>query len=136
MLAGEFATLLHKLEFAAIVRDPVTAAVIASSPAAEQALLAADPGSVRVASGQLGGFAIRVEAVRESADEPIELTPRQSAVAELLGEGLRNREIAVKLRISTHTVRRHVESILRRLQVPNRTAAAGELRKGRVRVRG
>lgn len=133
-VAGDVVALFHTLGFAAIVRDPETAAVIASSPVAEETLLAAAPGAVRVASGRLAGAPIRVEVVRASAAEIIELTPRQTAVAALLVEGLRNREIATSLRISTHTVRRHVEAILRRLQVPNRAAVATEVRQGRVRI--
>ena len=42
----------------------------------------------------------------------------------LLAEGLRNRQIAERLVVSEHTVHRHVTNILRKLDVPSRTAAA------------
>lgn len=133
-LAEQLASLFHRLGFVALVRDPETADIIASSPQAEAELLSAEPGAVRVASARIGGEAVRVEVVRSTRDEVIELTPRQLAVAQLLARGMRNREIAEALKISTHTVRRHLESIFRRLQVPNRAAAAAELKKGRIRL--
>ncbi len=42
----------------------------------------------------------------------------------LLAEGLTNRQIADRLVISEHTVHRHVTNILRKLDLPSRTAAA------------
>lgn len=72
--------------------------------------------------------------MRKAADGPVVLTPRQRAVARLLAAGKRNGDIASELNISTHTVRRHLESIFRRLQVQNRTAAASELRKGHIKL--
>jgi DNA-binding NarL/FixJ family response regulator len=133
-IALEVASLLHRLGFAAIVRDPDSADVIAASPSAEAEILAAQPGSVRIATARVAGVVVRVEIVRPLSEEHIELTPRQAAVGRLIVEGLRNREIAERLQISTHTVRRHLESIFRRLNVANRTAAATELRKGRIRL--
>jgi LuxR family maltose regulon positive regulatory protein len=53
-----------------------------------------------------------------------ELTPREREVLCLLAEGLTNREIAERLVISEHTVHRHVANILRKLELPSRTAAA------------
>lgn len=53
-----------------------------------------------------------------------DLTRREREVLSLLAQGLTNREIAVRLFLSTGTVRLHVSSILRKLEVQNRTAAA------------
>jgi DNA-binding NarL/FixJ family response regulator len=53
-----------------------------------------------------------------------ELTPREREVLALLAEGLSNRGIAERLVVSEHTVHRHVTSILRKLDLPSRTAAA------------
>jgi DNA-binding NarL/FixJ family response regulator len=53
-----------------------------------------------------------------------ELTDRERDVLELLAAGRRNSEIAAALHLSDKTVRNHVSSVLLRLQVPDRTAAA------------
>jgi LuxR family transcriptional regulator, maltose regulon positive regulatory protein len=53
-----------------------------------------------------------------------ELTPRERDVLGLLAEGLTNRHIAERLVVSEHTVHRHVTNILRKLDLPSRTAAA------------
>ena len=52
------------------------------------------------------------------------LTPREREVAEWMAEGKTNAEIGCILQISFRTVDRHVEAILRKLGVENRTAAA------------
>ena len=53
-----------------------------------------------------------------------ELSRRELEVLELIAEGLTNQAIADRLVISGHTVHRHVSSILRKLEVPTRSAAA------------
>jgi DNA-binding NarL/FixJ family response regulator len=52
-----------------------------------------------------------------------DLTSREWEVLDLMGEGLRTRAIGERLFISETTVRRHVGSILRKLQVEDREAA-------------
>jgi LuxR family maltose regulon positive regulatory protein len=52
------------------------------------------------------------------------VTPRESEVLQQLAKGLTNRQIAERLVLSEHTVHRHVTNILRRLDLPSRTAAA------------
>lgn len=52
------------------------------------------------------------------------LTPRQQAVLRLIADGLSNKEIGRGLSISPFTVRVHVSSLLRALEVNTRTAAA------------
>jgi DNA-binding NarL/FixJ family response regulator len=54
-------------------------------------------------------------------DEP--LTPREIEVLELLAEGLPNKAIAERLRISDQTVKFHVSSISGKLGAANRTDA-------------
>jgi DNA-binding NarL/FixJ family response regulator len=59
--------------------------------------------------------------VDEVIDEP--LTPREVEVLELLAEGLPNKAIAERLRISDQTVKFHVSSISGKLGAANRTDA-------------
>ncbi len=67
----------------------------------------------------------RLRELAASATPPLpELTPREREVLVLLAEGLTNRAIAERLVLSEHTVHRHVTSILRKLDLPSRTAAA------------
>jgi DNA-binding NarL/FixJ family response regulator len=51
------------------------------------------------------------------------LTERESEVLGLLSQGLANKQIAVELGISEHTVKFHVSSIYQKLNVTNRTEA-------------
>ena len=53
-----------------------------------------------------------------------EVTRRERQVLRLVAEGLTNRQIAERLVVSEHTVHRHVTNILRKLDLPSRTAAA------------
>lgn len=52
------------------------------------------------------------------------ITPREREVLGLIAEGLTNREIAGRLVVSEHTIHRHVTNVLRKLDLPSRTAAA------------
>jgi DNA-binding NarL/FixJ family response regulator len=55
---------------------------------------------------------------------PVEtLTMREKEVLQLLAQGLANKQIAVSLEISEHTVKFHVSSIYAKLGVANRTEA-------------
>ena len=61
----------------------------------------------------------------DDAGPPLpELTPREREVLRLVAEGLTNRQIAERLVVSEHTVHRHVTNMLRKLDLPSRTAAA------------
>jgi DNA-binding NarL/FixJ family response regulator len=52
------------------------------------------------------------------------LTPREREVLTLVAEGLSNAVIANRLRLSDHTVKRHVANMLLKLDLPTRAAAA------------
>jgi DNA-binding NarL/FixJ family response regulator len=56
-----------------------------------------------------------------------DLTPREREVLELIGEGLTNQEIADRLVIEVGTVKNHVHSILKKLDVSSREDAAAYL---------
>jgi DNA-binding NarL/FixJ family response regulator len=60
----------------------------------------------------------------EPSPEFAQLTPREKEVLQLIAQGLNNREIAQELYISERTVKNHVNSILSRLNLRDRTQAA------------
>jgi DNA-binding NarL/FixJ family response regulator len=61
------------------------------------------------------------------------LTRREREILALLGEGLVNKEIGVRLRISEHTVKAHLAAIYEKLEASNRAeAVATGLRRGLV----
>jgi NarL family two-component system response regulator YdfI len=72
----------------------------------------------------------RARALDELA-EP--LTPRELEVLQMLAAGLSNKEIATRLKISDHTVKFHVASILGKLGAASRTEAVSlGIRRGLV----
>jgi DNA-binding NarL/FixJ family response regulator len=70
------------------------------------------------------------------ADEHyVPLSPREMEILQFVTRGLSNKEIAVELDISHQTVKNHMTSILKKLNVQDRTqAAVTALRHGWVRV--
>jgi DNA-binding NarL/FixJ family response regulator len=59
------------------------------------------------------------------------LTPREREVLDVLAEGLSNKEIAWRLKISEHTVKFHVASIFAKLNVSTRAEAVMQgIRRG------
>jgi DNA-binding NarL/FixJ family response regulator len=52
------------------------------------------------------------------------LTPREVEVLRLIAAGLSNKEIAARLSVSVATVKTHLEHILQKMQVSDRTQAA------------
>jgi DNA-binding NarL/FixJ family response regulator len=59
--------------------------------------------------------------IREKA---LVLSMREREVLDLIAAGAKNREIAAQLVISEFTVKRHVQNILQKLELPSRRAAA------------
>jgi DNA-binding NarL/FixJ family response regulator len=56
------------------------------------------------------------------------LSSREREVLALVSRGARNREIGEELHISEFTVKRHVQNILNKLEVPSRRSAAAVYR--------
>lgn len=92
--------------------------------AAVERAAAGDP----MLSGEIAGRVLR-EFERERQEERYReqlagLTPREEEILKLLATGESNREIGKRLFISEQTVKNHVASIFRKLQVNDRTKAA------------
>jgi DNA-binding CsgD family transcriptional regulator len=79
------------------------------------------------------GACLTVREQRRSASTPplheiLGLSSREGQILALVASGMTNDGIAAALRISSRTVAKHLENILVKLDVPNRTAAAERLR--------
>ena len=61
---------------------------------------------------------------KPSADPYVELSPRDRSVLRLLGQGLSNRQIAEQLQLTEGTVKGYVSTLLRKLNLEQRTQAA------------
>ena len=62
--------------------------------------------------------------VNAAGSEPLRLTRRELEVAELVGRGLTNRQIAQRLVLSERTAQNHVQHILTKLGLANRSQVA------------
>jgi two-component system, NarL family, nitrate/nitrite response regulator NarL len=54
----------------------------------------------------------------------MQLTPREVEVVKLMAEGLSNKQLAVRLGISTHTAKFHVNSLINKSDGVHRTRLA------------
>jgi DNA-binding NarL/FixJ family response regulator len=124
---------------ATIPRVATSAEIIAAVAAVSTGLIALDPemlAAVLSPSGEdLTGQPdlsdrynlpnAQSHAERSPSDEPAldALTPREREVLEMLAEGLLNKEIAWRMKISEHTVKFHVASILSKFGASTRTEA-------------
>lgn len=71
----------------------------------------------------------------DASEHFIPLSPREMEILQFVTHGLSNKEIATRLRISQQTVKNHMTSILKKLNVQDRTqAAVTALRHGWVRL--
>ena len=84
-----------------------------------------------IAATQAGLLALHPEALQgvstpltaSPAAAPVTLTAREIEVLEMMAEGMSNRAIARHLKISSHTVKFHVASVLGKLGARSRTEA-------------
>jgi two-component system nitrate/nitrite response regulator NarL len=65
-----------------------------------------------------------LEARSQALERAAVLSEREKEVLAFVARGARNREIAEELTISEFTVKRHMQNILHKLEVPSRRAAA------------
>lgn len=80
--------------------------------------------AARDASARLGAQLDQRRAADLLGELPAGLTEREVEVLRLVAAGHTNREIAVRLVLSEHTVRRHLQNIYVKLGVSSRTAAS------------
>jgi DNA-binding NarL/FixJ family response regulator len=64
------------------------------------------------------------DATAQGAATPYGLTQSELRVLHLLVEGLQDRQIAMRLGVTVHTVNKHVGAVLLKMNVRSRTAAA------------
>jgi DNA-binding NarL/FixJ family response regulator len=90
--------------------------LIAAVFALHEGLLAASPALLQPLLGAAPAY---------SAEEELfeELSPREGEVLQLLSQGFPNKQIAMELGISEHTVKFHISAIYAKLGVTNRTEA-------------
>jgi DNA-binding NarL/FixJ family response regulator len=60
---------------------------------------------------------------------PVEVTPREREVLDLVARGLGNRDIAGQLAVSMRTAQKHVENLFRKLRVHDREGLVTEARR-------
>ncbi|MHB1033334.1 MAG: response regulator [Pirellulales bacterium] len=84
-------------------------------------------------SGELYRIAGAMQTKQVTVDNDISLTQRETQVLRHVALGLSNKEIGQSLSISVETVKEHVQNILRKINVNDRTqAAVWAVRKGLV----
>lgn len=112
---------------AIIARDAAAEDLRLATEAADAGLVLLHPTSARLL---IPSAAFPLEPDRDYS-ELERLTPREQEVLRLMSAGLGNREIAVQLGISEHTVKFHASSILGKLGASSRTEAVSHgIRRG------
>ena len=75
------------------------------------------------------GFVERIDAALAGSKDDGPLSPRELEVAALVADGRTNKEIATALYLSERTAQNHVQHILTKLGVANRTQIAAWYRQ-------
>jgi len=111
---------------ALLTRAASTAEITAALVAASAGLVVTHPDAFESTSPQ-GALSPR----EHPASPQYELTPREIEVLRMMSEGLGNKMIADRLKISEHTVKFHISSIFTKMDVLSRTEAVmAGLRQG------
>jgi DNA-binding NarL/FixJ family response regulator len=96
-------------------------------------IVAAARGEAPSRTGELKKIAATMKVRQVVDDDDVPLTQRETQVLRHVALGLSNREIGRSLEISVETVKEHVQNILRKIAVSDRTqAAVWAVRKGLV----
>jgi DNA-binding NarL/FixJ family response regulator len=97
------------------------------------AITAAAQGESPSNSGELKKISSAMSTRDECRDSDVPLTQRELQVLRHMALGLSNKEIGKSLKISVETVKEHVQNVLRKIAVTDRTqAAVWAVRKGLV----
>lgn len=110
-----------------VLRDNSVDTLLEKVRAADQGEALVTPDIAYALMSRLRELAQLFSRVETGLDEPVELTPREQEVLDLVGEGLTNQQIADRLYIEVGTVKNHVHSILQKLDVSSREDAAAYL---------
>lgn len=103
----------HDYLLKSVTRDQLIAAVVGAAA-----------GAMPARAGELRRMATQMARRERSPDTGVPLTPRETQVLRLIAMGLSNQEIADALEISVETVKEHVQNLLRKLSLGDRTQAA------------
>jgi DNA-binding NarL/FixJ family response regulator len=98
-----------------------------SAPALRAAVAAVIRGEPAYSRQTIGAWLRSVRA-ESRVPAPVDLTPRQSQIVELIATGATDKEIAAQIGVRTATAQKHVARLLRRLGVRNRAAAVAARR--------
>lgn len=113
---------------AADLREAVVAGadsfLLTSAPLAEvQRAVETTARGERVVSPEVAMHLVGTWRPDDPDSQRAQLTPRELDVLELLTEGLTNAQIADRLDVSPRTIKTHVQNLLAKLDVPDRTGA-------------
>jgi DNA-binding NarL/FixJ family response regulator len=110
-----------------VLRDNSVGTLLEKVRAADQGEALVSPDIAYALMSRLTELAQLFSRVEMGLDEPVDLTPREQEVLDLVGQGLTNQQIADRLYIEVGTVKNHVHSILQKLDVNSREDAAAYL---------
>lgn len=105
---------------AIVPRESSENEIVSAAFAADGGLVLLDADITKELASQTRSVSLAEDATGETLEE---LTPREVEVLRLMAEGFGNKQIAVRLGISDHTVKFHISSILAKLIVSSRTEA-------------
>jgi DNA-binding NarL/FixJ family response regulator len=121
---------LHYLEAGAsnyVAKDSTLDEMITAIHMAHRGEAAVPPDITAALMNRLNEYASIFSGLEMSVIDQAGLTPREMEVLELLGQELTNTDIAESLFIEVGTVKNHVHSILKKLNVSSREEAASYL---------